>query len=141
MSVSFATEKLKAGIRPPRSTRRSRPDRPRSSPGLNRPEGWVDGRTREGRYIREYQEMLADHHGGPPTVSQAELIRRASRTALRLELLDARMLAGELSKDQASREYVALNTGLIRILRELGMSKAPAEQSSLAGYLAAKAGA
>jgi hypothetical protein len=58
-----------------------------------------------------------------------------------LELLDVRMLAGETS-EQASREYVALNSVLIRTLRALGVAHkppGPVDQGCLAGYLATKA--
>jgi hypothetical protein len=33
--------------------------------------GWsVDGRSREGRFLRAYERMLSDHIGGSPSVVQ-----------------------------------------------------------------------
>jgi hypothetical protein len=110
-----------------------------SSRALTKAAGWSNARSREARFLRAYTKLLTDYLGGMPSPIQKELIRRASRTALRLELLDVRMLAGETS-DQASREYVALNSVLIRTLRALGVAHKPPDPADrgLANYLAVK---
>jgi hypothetical protein len=44
--------------------------------------GWsIDGRSREGRFLRAYERMLAEHVGGKPSHVQRELIRRCARLA------------------------------------------------------------
>ena len=70
--------------------------------------GWsIDGRSREGRFLRAYERMLAEHVGGKPSHVQRELIRRCAGLALHLELQDERsMLAGEMG-DGMSRRYFA----------------------------------
>jgi hypothetical protein len=40
--------------------------------------GWsINGRSREGRFLRAYERMLAQHVGGQPSCVQAELIHAA----------------------------------------------------------------
>jgi hypothetical protein len=118
----------------------SRQDRPprwvRNSRALDHPFGWGDARTKEARFLKAYEERLLKHLGGEPTVMQTELVRRACRTALRLELLDVDLICGKRRRDPASsREYVSLGTQLIRTLRALGMAKTEAEQARLHEYL------
>src|ERR1700704_196733 len=55
--------------------------------------GGLDGRSREGRFLRTYEAMLIKHVGGNPSIVQRALINRASRLALHLELLDERAFA------------------------------------------------
>src|SRR5690348_15280845 len=56
--------------------------------------GLIDGRSREGRFLRQYEAMLTEHCGGAPSIVQRALISRAARLALHLELMDERSLAG-----------------------------------------------
>src|SRR5271168_3686027 len=56
--------------------------------------GLIDGRSREGRFLRAYERMLVEHCGGNPSIVQRALISRAARLALHLELMDERSLAG-----------------------------------------------
>ncbi len=109
------------------------------SRALTRAGGWTNSRSREARFLRAYAKLLADQLGGEPSDIQKELIRRAARTALRLELLDTRMLTtGDPGDAPSAREYVSLNSVLIRILRTLGMAKVPAgKQQTLADYVPA----
>src|SRR5947207_15763774 len=50
--------------------------------------GAIDGRSREGRFLRAFEAMLVEHLGHPPSITQRVIISRAARTALHLELLD-----------------------------------------------------
>ena len=99
--------------------------------------GWsIDGRSREGRFLRTYELMLIDHVGGKPTRLQSELIRRCARLALHLELQDERAMSiGEMS-DHASRQYLAWHEALAPTLQLLGMQgkrdRAPTIQELLA---------
>src|SRR5437764_9565956 len=54
----------------------------------------IDGRSREGRFLRTYEAMLVEHVGGKPSVVERALISRSARLALHLELMDERALAG-----------------------------------------------
>src|SRR5690349_11454796 len=54
--------------------------------------GSINGRSREGRFLRAYERMLTEHCGGSPSVTQRVLISRTARLALHLELLDERAL-------------------------------------------------
>lgn len=101
--------------------------------------GTLDARSREGRYLRTYEAALTQHVGGQPSATQRILITRASRLALRLELLDETALAGS-SSDHDLRLYSSLNNHLRLVMRELGLR--PAAEStapSLADYLAHRA--
>jgi hypothetical protein len=111
--------------------------RPYQRRGLNRPEGWLDGRTREAKFLGRYQAMLLQHLGGSPSALEVVLIRRAARIALQLELLDSEVALRRPDKRRL-REYAALNSGLIRILRSLGVADPPPDLD-LASYLARKA--
>jgi hypothetical protein len=48
----------------------------------------VDGRSREGRFMRAYEQSLVQHVGGEPTAVQRVLISRATRLAMHIELMD-----------------------------------------------------
>src|SRR5437764_846053 len=52
----------------------------------------IDGRSREGRFLRTYERALIEHVGGSPSVVQRQLIHRAARLALHLELMDEKSL-------------------------------------------------
>jgi hypothetical protein len=97
----------------------------------------IDGRSREGRFLRAFEAALERHVGGSPSLTQKVQIRRASRAMLRLELLDEKMSAGTWS-DHDGRVYGALNNSLRLYLRELGLKPAEAKPASLKDYVAAK---
>jgi len=86
--------------------------------------GRIDGRSREGRFLAAFEAGLFAQLGGSPTTAQRFLVRRASRAALRLELLDEELAAtGELSVHGA-RAYSASENSLRRTLREIGVEAA-----------------
>ena len=103
--------------------------------------GWsLDGRSREGRFLTAYSDMLAEHCGGNPSRVQQELIRRCARLALHLELQDEKLLSGETPSDHASRQYLAWNGHLSRTLLKLGLRGASAERAAnLQDYAASRA--
>jgi hypothetical protein len=102
--------------------------------------GSLDGRSREGRFLRHCEAELAKHVGGKPSIAQRLLISRLARVALRLELFDEKIAAGTLT-DHDARVYGALHNSFRLLLREIGMRGAAARATSLAEYLAAKAAA
>lgn len=95
----------------------------------------IDGRSREGRYLRNFEAMLAQHVGGKPSATQRVLIARAAKLALRLELFDERTMAVELG-ERSAREYLALSNHLRLCMRELGLKGAEPRAPSLAGAFA-----
>ena len=99
--------------------------------------GWsIDGRSREGRFLRAYEKMLAQHVGGKPSAVQKALIGRAAKLALHLELMDERTLtAGDMS-ERDSRQYLAWSNSLSRALSLLGLKGQVAAAPDLAAYLA-----
>ena len=109
--------------------------------------GEIDGRSREGRFLRAYEAMMMSHLGGSPSRIQGEMIRRCARLALHLELQDEKTLrGGEAMSEFSSRAYVAWHRALMSSLRLLGaggVGKPTLEPSgpSLAEYLASKAAA
>jgi hypothetical protein len=91
--------------------------------------GVIDGRTREGRFLRHFENALIEHCGGSPSVVQRCLISRAARLALRLEMLDERALTGirEFTPHDSDR-YIAWSNCLARTLTRLGLQ--PAAEAS-----------
>ena len=97
--------------------------------------GSLDGRSVEGRFLRAIEAQLSEHVGGRPTVAQHLLISRVARVALRLELYDRKLAAGEFT-DHDGRVYNALHNALRLGLREIGMKAAVAKAPSLADIAA-----
>jgi hypothetical protein len=99
--------------------------------------GLIDGRSREGRFLRAYERQLTEHCGGAPSVVQRQLIARAARIALHLELMDERSLAGDHVFTQHDHtHYVSWSNSLARMLARLGLQPAAAPQPTLAEHLA-----
>jgi hypothetical protein len=94
----------------------------------------IDGRSREGRYLRHCEVELTRHVGGNPSFVQKVLITRAARAMLRLQLLDEKMEAGSWT-DHDARTFGGLNNALRLCLRELGVKAAAAPTQTLADYL------
>jgi hypothetical protein len=66
------------------------------------------------------------------------LIRRAARSLLQLELIDARVTAGDMNECN-SRMMGGIANNLRLTLRELGIKAPPPKKVSLTEYLAGKA--
>ena len=88
--------------------------------------GAIDGRSREGRFLRAYAAMLVEHCGGHPSIVQRALISRAARLALHLELMDERALAENRGFGPTDHHfYIAWSNSLGRLLAKLGLNPAP----------------
>jgi hypothetical protein len=95
--------------------------------------GLIDGRSREGRLLRQYERQLLDHVGPNPSVTQRCLIQRAARLALHLELMDERSLARDhVFTEHDHHYYVSWSNALARHLTRLGLEPAAAKVPSLA---------
>lgn len=97
--------------------------------------GTVNGRSREGRFLRAFEAQLTAHVGGAPSITQRMLISRLARVALRLELFDEKLAAGPIT-DVDSRTYGALHNSFRLMLRDLGIKGAAARPATLAEVLA-----
>jgi hypothetical protein len=101
----------------------------------------IDGRTREGRFIRDVRSDLLSHVGGRPSVTQAALIERAVMLSLHVAMMDAKAASGRVLSEHDSRTYLAWSNALARTLRQLGLKGAAAEPRSLRdSYTQAAAG-
>ena len=89
----------------------------------------IDGRSREGKFLRRVEAELIAQVGGKPSFAQSLLIRRAARSMLQLELLDEKMASGNWTAHDA-RTQGGLNNAVRLALKELGL-KAIAKQPKL----------
>src|SRR5262249_24873793 len=96
----------------------------------------IDGRSAEGRFLRDFDARMSQHVGGRPSAAERLLISRLARVALRLELFDEKLATGAIT-DHDARVYGALHNGFRLMLRELGIKAAPAPALTLAEVLAA----
>src|SRR5215469_8533339 len=56
----------------------------------------INGLSREGRFITEYQNLLVEHLRREPSITERLLIQRCARMALHIELMDeAAFVKGE----------------------------------------------
>jgi hypothetical protein len=84
----------------------------------------IDGRSREGKFLRRVEAELAAQVVGQPSFAEMLLIRRAARAMLQLELYDAKMVEGGWT-DHDARTFGGLTNAVRLMLRELGI-RAPA---------------
>lgn len=102
--------------------------------------GGLSGRSREGRFLKHYEQMLLQHIGREPSITQRALISRAARIALHLELLDERVFTqGKALNEHDYRYYASWSNSLARMLTKLGLEPAVADcdkPPSLSDYLA-----
>ena len=90
----------------------------------------IDGRSREGRFLRRVEAELVAGVGGEPTFAQSLLIRRAARSMLQLELLDEKMASGDWTAHDSRGRQGGLNNAVRLALRELGLKAAPLPKPS-----------
>jgi hypothetical protein len=91
--------------------------------------GLIDGRSREGKFLRRYEQMLTEHVGGHPNIVQRAFISRAARVALHLELMDESVLAyGKTLTTHDYQHYCSWSNSLTRMLARLGLQPAAANQ-------------
>ena len=96
----------------------------------------IDGRSREGRFLRAYEAMLLEHIGGNPSIVQRALIQRAARLALHLELMDERALAhGAPFTTHDHLHYVSWSNAIARLLGRLGLQPATAAPMDATEYI------
>jgi hypothetical protein len=100
--------------------------------------GLIDGRSREGRFLRSYERALLEHLGREPSITQRCLIQRAARLALHLELMDERSLAGDhVFTVHDHHHYVSWSNSLARMLARLGLEQPGATAQPRSNELAA----
>jgi hypothetical protein len=83
-------------------------------------------------------ELMA-HVGGNPSAVTRQLIERAVRLSLQLELMDARLTHGDTFTDHDHNAYLAWSNALTRTLARLGTKAVDASPPSLAEHLARRA--
>ena len=114
------------------TARKLRPSSTRAAPRT------LDGRTWQGRLLRETRANLAAHVGGAPNATQRALIDRCAMLTVHVAELDRSALATGAFSDHAARQYLAWSNTLARTLARLGPAVAAQRQASLADKLAAK---
>jgi hypothetical protein len=86
--------------------------------------GAINGRSREGQFLRAYEQQLIEHCGGNPSITQRALISRTARLALHLELMDERSLKNGRGFGPTDHHfYVAWSNALARHLDKLGLKR------------------
>lgn len=80
----------------------------------------IDGRSREGKFLRRIETELVEHIGGNPTFPEKLLIRRIARLMLQAESLDAKMASGDWTSHDA-RTLGGINSAIRNSLRDLGL--------------------
>jgi hypothetical protein len=104
----------------------------------------VDRRTKEGQFLRAYEQMLVDHVGGNPSITQRALIIRTARLALHAELLDAKALKDGKGLNPTDQHFYAVwSNAIARHLAKLGFEpgKQKAAPPSIEAILAKGRGA
>jgi hypothetical protein len=97
----------------------------------------IDGRSREGKFLRKCEAELITQIGGEPSFAQRLLIRRIARATLKLELFDAKMAGGNWT-DHDARTYGGMSNSLRLMLRELGLKPLTPRTPTLADVLGAR---
>lgn len=85
----------------------------------------VDGRSREGRFLRQSEKELLAHIGGEPSFAQRLLVRRIAKMMLLAEKLDDKLTGGGNWTPHDARTFGALNTAITRALRDIGLKPRP----------------
>jgi hypothetical protein len=80
----------------------------------------LDGRSREGRFLRQAERELLDQIGGEPGFAQRALVRRAARLMLAAEKVDGHLTATITSND--ARTLGELNRSISDALADLGLN-------------------
>jgi hypothetical protein len=94
----------------------------------------VDGRSAEGRFIRDLEKQLVDHVGGSPTITQRLLIERVIRINIQLGALDQKVASGCWT-DHDARTHAGLQNAYRLTMRELGLKAAAARQVDALEYI------
>ena len=91
----------------------------------------LDGRRKEAAPMRRVRSELTAHCGGNPSAVQRALIERVVILSLRVEQLDAKIVAGEALTVHDSNYALAWNNALRRTLAALGVEPAAAGRAAL----------
>jgi hypothetical protein len=81
----------------------------------------IDGRCREARFLRARRTELIGYLGGNVNPVQRQLIERAVRLMLHLELLDERLTRESGFNGHDHVQYLAWSNGVVRTLARLGI--------------------
>ncbi len=101
--------------------------------------GDIDGRSKEGRFLKTVEADLLSQLGAAPTVSQRLLVRRIARSLLIADVLDVKLANGDWN-DCDARTAGGVNSAIRLGLIALGLKAAqPAPRQTLSSYLATKA--
>ena len=99
--------------------------------------GEVDGRSREGRFLRQTEVELLAQLGREPNFTEKLLIRRVCKMMLLAEKLDDKLTGGGEWTSHDARTFGGLNNALRVALRDLGLKQEPkAKPASLADIAA-----
>jgi hypothetical protein len=99
--------------------------------------GDLDGRSKEGRFLKTIERDLFQQVGGSPSVGQQLLIRRIAM--LMLEILDLKLANNDNWNQCDAATQGGLNNNVRLSLRELGIKAPPARKATLSEYLAEQA--
>ncbi|MDE3176812.1 MAG: hypothetical protein KGM15_11985 [Pseudomonadota bacterium] len=98
----------------------------------------VDGRSREGRFLRQTERELLIQFGREPSFGERLLIRRIARAMLQLELFDQKPSTdGEFTAHDA-RAFSALSNQVRLGLRDIGLKSAPKDKPATVAEIAAR---
>lgn len=86
----------------------------------------LDGRSEQGRLVRQLEAELIAHIGGDPDIKQRLLIERIIKARWQLHLLDEKLFQGGWT-DLDTRTYTGLSTSYREALRDLGPKSGLAE--------------
>lgn len=80
----------------------------------------IDGRSREGKFLRRIEAELIDQLGGNPTFSQTLAVRRIARLMLQAETFDRKMSTGDWTAHD-SRTAAGINNAVLKALKDIGL--------------------
>ncbi len=80
----------------------------------------LDGRSREGKFVRRIEAELVDQLGGSPTFSQMLAVRRIARLMLQAESFDRKMATGNWTAHD-SRTAAGINNAVLKALKDVGL--------------------
>ena len=98
-----------------------------------------DGRSAEGRFVRNLEAELVAHCGGNPSITERLLIDRLIKIRLQLDMLDERLAAGNWTPHDVRTHGGLLNAYRLTA-KAIGLHRAAAGPPSLAEALAAGRG-
>lgn len=95
-----------------------------------------DGRSEDGRYVRDLEKQLTDHVGGNPSITERLLIQRIIELCMRLNTLDAQLNnSPQTWTSFDDRTYCGIQSGFRLALRELGFKPKPPPIPTLAEHV------